>query len=251
LQIVRDQVVLLVLGIVGLLAAAASGCSDSATVSAPSLGISTPLPTSVGGETPKQGAVRLFEEARAEDMAGTFHPEILREEEVGEPQVMTLEYYPGEYVAQWILPNDIASVTSNMFEAMRPMMVSPSFYLVPIMYRGRCVDEFRMGLDEDGRWAPAVGLIDLTDPDAGGQLADIEQATAKLRNHLGEATEVRAAMFLPSGLMFNVGRNGDREAAVYITFSNDGPGVGRFDKYLPETGRLFTPAELEDLLSPE
>ena len=57
-------------------------------------------------------------------------------------------------------------------------------------------------------------------------------------------------MFLPSGLEFAVGDNGGQEAAVYLTFVNHGDGVGSFNKYLPKTGRLFTPPRLVDLLTP-
>lgn len=60
---------------------------------------------------------------------------------------------------------------------------------------------------------------------------------------------MRTAIFLPSGLVFAVGRNGEREAAVYLIFVNDGPGLGGFDNYLPETGTLFTPTELGVLLT--
>ncbi len=185
-------------------------------------------------------------------MAGTLHPDVLRGEEVGEPQAMTLEYKPTANVALWTLPHDSRSAESGMFQAMRPTNFPPEDYLVPIKYRGRCVFQFYMALDENGHWSSETGLgmIDLTDPDAGGQLADIEQATWELQDYLGVGTETRTAIFLPSGLTFTVGRNGAREAAVYITFSNRGPGIGSFDKYLPETGQLFTPPELQKLLTP-
>jgi hypothetical protein len=78
---------------------------------------------------------------------------------------------------------------------------------------------------------------------------DIQQAGAELRHRLGAATQLRTAVLLPSGLVFVVGRNGEHEAAVYLTFFNAGPGVGSFDKRLPESGRLFTPQQLARLFS--
>jgi hypothetical protein len=90
----------------------------------------------------------------------------------------------------------------------------------------------------------------VTGPLPGGRIYNIEQATIRLKETLGKAAEVRVALLLPSGLVFAVGRNGSKEAAVYLTSTNYGAGYKGFNKVLPNTGRLFTSKQLAELLKP-
>lgn len=204
-----------------------------------------PPARAVDGETPEQAAHRVFEVARKDAMAGTFHPEILRVATIGPPQAVSEDYYrPVQVPAPWVLPHDAESARTGMFKAMVPGRMSDRQYIVPILKDGHSVSYFGLWLDETGRWS---GSIDLTDPDAGGITSDIEQATANLRSTLGAATEVRTVMFLPSGLVFAVGSNGTQEAAAYLTDNNYGPGIDGFNKYLPQTGQVFTSTELQEL----
>lgn len=198
------------------------------------------------GETPAHAAERLFPGVLRGLLTGaTEHPKVVKGSKPGAPVPLSAEYSsPGNTLVQWTLSDDIHSVGS-VFGSMRPSEMSTTTFLVPMIKNGRSVCEFEVYVNDKGHWEEGTGL---TDPLPGGSVWDLEAATAKLKRTLGEGTTVRPVVFLPSGLEFAVGNNAGREAAVYLIFVNGGPGVGGFDGYLPETGRLFTPAQLKSLL---
>jgi hypothetical protein len=203
-----------------------------------------PTPT----ETPEQAAQRLFPEVYERAMKGTQHQDVLRGAVAGTPLQVSRDYYMSwGIIASWTLPNDVNSVTSGMFNGMLPSPMRDDEYIVPMVVGGRSVSEFLMVIDDSGTWRAPVTLID---PLPTGQIYYVEVATSILKNALGNEAEVRSTIFLPSGLIFAVGNNNGREAAVYLTFVNFGPGVGSFNKYLPEKGRFFTPDQLRSLLLP-
>jgi hypothetical protein len=181
-------------------------------------------------------------------MRVTERPQVLKGASAGTPWPVARDYSaPGPTVAAWVLSNDASAATSGMFTAMQPTPQRNDYYIVPMVKDGRSVCEFEISRDDRGRWEAVGGL---SDPLPGGTVLDAESATRQLREELGTAAEVRFVVFLPSGLIFAVGCNGEREAAVYLTFNNAGPGITTFDKYLPRTGRLFSPDELARLLAP-
>lgn len=221
--------------------------APQAVMNGPTAQTQKPSVRAKNGETAARAARRLFPEEYALTMEITERPQVLKGATVGVPRAVNRDYHrPGPILASWIMPRDATSAETGMFRAMRPAQMSDSVFIVPMVKKGRSVCEFTIELDA-GRWSGGSGL---TDPLPGGEVHDVEKATDELRRSLGKGTEVRLAIFLPSGLVFAVGRNSEREAAVYLTFNNAGPGVGSFDKYLPETGRLFTPAQLAKLLTP-
>jgi hypothetical protein len=163
----------------------------------------------------------------------------------GSPVPVSRDYAMTEPIlARWVLPDDVHSVDAEMFGLMRSTPTSATFFFVPISSQGRPVAEVFVKKNSFGRWR-VVGMG--VGP---GQSAALAAAAKTLKRALGEATAIRPVLFLPSGLEFAVGDNAGREAAVYLTLVNYGEGVGSFDKYLPKTGRLFTPAQLQRLLSP-
>lgn len=202
------------------------------------------------GETASEAGKRLFEAARTKAMAGTEHPDILAEATTGPAQPLLADYgWPDQTLAAWIMSDDAESAVSGMFQAMRPAKLSTRAYRVPVVFHGRSVKDFELFLTDDGQWV--ADNLDLTDPDAGGRIPEVEEGVAKLRGSLGAATEVRTALFLPSGLVFAVGKNAEREAAVYLAFADHGgPGVVGFNKDLPLTGTLYTPMQVARLLDP-
>jgi hypothetical protein len=177
----------------------------------------------------------------------TEHPDAVRDSRAGAPVPVSREYFMSSpLLARWTLTVDNDDVLSNMFTSMRPADMSADRFIVPVMKEGVSASEFDVYLDENGRWTTGATL---TDPLPGGQVHDLQVATTQLRRLLGPGAEVRPVLFLPSGLEFAVGSNGDREAAVYLTFVNHGPGVGSYDAYLPRTGTSYTALELKQLLA--
>ena len=242
---------LLFLVIVSIYALVISGCSGDSEQqdSNPATTVTTtttvkPEPT----ETPEQAAQRLFPGAYETAMKSTQHPDVLRGAVVGAPQQVSRDYYMSwGIIASWTLPNDVNAVTSGMFNAMLQSPMRDDEYIVPMVVGGRSVSEFLMVIDSSGNWTAPSTLID---PLPTGQIYYLEVATSTLKNDLGNEAVIRSVVFLPSGLIFSVGNNNGREAAVYRTFVNHGPGVGSFNKLLPEKGRLFTPDQLRSLLMP-
>ncbi len=163
----------------------------------------------------------------------------------GSPAAVSRDYAMTEPIlVRWVLPDDLRSVGAGMFGLMRPTPTSSRSFIVPVAAQGRTIAEFLVEQDAQGSW----DVVEMAEGPA--QSAAFCSATRTLKRLLGKGTVVRPVMFLPSGLAFAVGENGGREAAVYLTFVNEGAGVSGFDKYLPKTGRLFTPVQLQELLSP-
>jgi hypothetical protein len=203
-------------------------------------------------ESPAEGAARLFKEeydskAARTDPEQQISIEPIRGATCGEPQPMLADWEgPGSLPGSWVLYEDAKAADSGMFRAMQPARVSTQGYFVPAVRDGRIVGEFEMALGEDGRWVNANGALY-----AGGILGFMEKASLELRAALGPDTEVRTAMFLPSGLVFSVGHAHGRELAAFLGFTNiEDNGVEGFDKALPSIGQIFTPQELKDLLTP-
>lgn len=71
----------------------------------------------------------------------------------------------------------------------------------------------------------------------------------EFKTPLGPETEVRPAVYVPSGFVFAVADNDGRQAAALLGHSWMGPGIGDLDlAVMPPLGSVLTPAELEDLL---
>jgi len=201
------------------------------------------------GETAGHAVERLAPEVVSGLLTpgSTEHPELVEGSTAATPVAMSADYFiPGRTLSAWVLPNDATSVDRGMFAAMRPASMSHTSVAVPLVKDGMIITEFELWID-DGSWSVGETLVD---PLPGGQLHDYQEATSTLREALGPDVRVRPVMFLPSGLEFAVGDNGGREAAVYLTFNNAGPGIRGFDKYLPQSGKLFTPEQLKALLTP-
>jgi hypothetical protein len=223
--------------------------STSATTYATATSTGGALAVAKDGEQADQAAKRLFPEVYGGLIdGGTEHPAVVRGAQVGHPVPLSQDYgMTRPVLAQWVLPDDLRSVSKDMFVLMRPTAMRHDAFVVPIVSGGKAVAEFDMDLDQAGHWQ-VRGYI--TDPLPGGQVHDLEAATSKLKSVLGPDARVRPVVFLPSGLEFAVGEGRGKQAAVYLTFVNHGQGVTSFDKYLPETGALYTPAELKALLTP-
>jgi len=217
-------------------------------ISAPRVSVLATGPMAApGGESPRQAATGLFADVYASllNPGTTEHPDIVRGSRAGDPVPVSKDYFiPGQLLASWTLDTR-DDVWSDLFGAMRRSEMSTDSFVVPLMKDGVAVTEFDVRLDEDGRWQTTVTLVD---PLPAGRVHDLQVATASLEELLGPGTAVRPVLFLPSGLEFAVGKNGDREAAVYLGFVNYGPGVAGFNEYLPETGGVFTTSELRKLL---
>ena len=244
---------LLIVLSLGLLCA---GCVPAARVASP-VAASTPAvsapatgPASApGGESPQQAAARLFDEVYAGLLSPgtTEHPDAVRGARAGAPVPVSKDYFmTSRLLASWTLDARDDDAWSNMFDAMRPSEMSTDSFIVAVMKDGVSASEFDVNLDESGRWQ--TGSV-LNDPLPGGQVYSLQDASKQLVELLGPGTFVRPVLFLPAGLEFAVGRNGDREAAVYLTFVNHGPDVGSFNQYLPEDGTMYTTSELRKLLS--
>jgi hypothetical protein len=237
------------LGAILVLLVAVSGCGEASPedgqTTSGALPVETtarPPATAVDGETVAQAAVRLFAE-QAQQALKTGQDRVLFEGSTpGEPRRLTgKDWGDSQLPVPWVLPDDRRSATSGMFGAMRPNQMSDRLFLVSIEKNGRSAGEFYLTLDTTGHWIS--DRVDL----GPARIYDIEDATAKLVAILGPGTQVRTAVFLPSGLVFAVGNNGGREAAVYLIFVTFAPGVGGFDGLRPEDGTLLTPSDLAAL----
>ncbi len=203
------------------------------------------------GETAAEAAGRLFPQGlrqalEAAESAGERR--VLEGTAAGEPVPVSRCYgIPTRTLVKWVLPRDVHSVSGNMFAAMWPSAMMDKAFVVPMVKDGRAVSEFWVYLTRKGQWKVDEGAIG---PVPGGSVRDLQLATERLRRVLGTQARVRPVVFVPSGLVFAVGDNNGREAAVYLAFVNWGKGVKGFHKGLPHTGELFTPAELKRLLTP-
>jgi len=202
--------------------------------------------TSVDGETVAKAALRLFAEEAKQKIADGQDLNLFQGTTPGPPQPLAEDFIDGQDLvpASWIVPDDVRSATSGMFAVMRPARMSDSHFLVSIDKDGRSVAEFGLTLDDSGRWMWDGVLLEP------GRLRRIEDATAVLEATLGPGTEVRIAIFLPSGAICAVGNNGGRETAVWLSSAEYGPGVAGFHKVLPTRGTLYSPSELAALLTP-
>jgi hypothetical protein len=207
------------------------------------------------GETPAQASRRLFTGVYRAELTEVNRPWLLRGAEAGEPVPVVRDYGWGPNVA-WVLPEDRKSVRGNMFAAMWPLAMVKDRFIVPMVKNGRSVDEMIVYL-EGGSWvASAVGgydaIVDGRDVKRlpRGDVAALESATTRLKQLLGEATVVRAVVFVPSGNAFAVGDNAGREAAVFLGWVMLGPGIS--DHHGPalassQFGQLFSHEELASL----
>jgi hypothetical protein len=196
-------------------------------------------------EAPHAGAARLFQEALDGALSGTESPAVLDGARVGDPRPVSRDYgFPGGAPSAWVVEDADAAKTADLFGSMTPAELRDDFYIVPMVTARGPVCEFDMCL-EHGEWE--LGSV-LCDPLPGGQIHDVEDAQARLREHLGEDVEVRTVVFIPSGLVFVVGRSGSSTAAVYLTFADHGAGVEGIAGELPQTGSLYTIDQLKDLI---
>jgi hypothetical protein len=203
------------------------------------------------GETAEQAAKRLFPRAYRQALEAAesrSERELLEGTTPGEPAPLSVDYSEsGLTLVQWVLPDDLHAATGNMFAAMWPSAMMENDFHVPFLKDGRVVSEFGVSLDETGHWMVAEGTFG---PAPSGLIYDLQRASEKLEKLLGPGTIVRPVMFVPSGLAFVVGDNQGREAAVFLSWVEYGPGVEGFHKQFPEVGQLFTPVQLEKLLTP-
>lgn len=215
-----------------------AGCATARTVTEKTTETTPP------GETPEQAAVRLFPVAYKDHMDNTGYPQVLKGATGGPPYPVAENYIHPELIpASWVIDYD-PKVQRGLFERMRALETSDATFLVPMMKDGLTVDEFQIFRDDMGEWSSHLGPAD---PLPGGRIHKVEEARTSLQGELGQAAEVRVAVFLPTGLVFAVGRHGVREAAVYLTYAEDGPGHTAKNVFPPEPGRLFTSAELPAL----
>lgn len=227
---------LVLLYLVGFLLSACATGGGAATTS---------MGSRATGMTADEAAVRLFATAYAFHMEHTAYPGVLEGAGVGQAQPATRDYgLPGPILASWIIDYDPLAARS-LFEQMRPLEMSEVLYIVPMVKDGRSADEFDLFLDERGEWRTSWGPLD---PLPGGSIHNIEEATANLKGDLGQEAEVRVTLFLPTGLVFAVGRQKDREEAVYLSFVTDGIGHTAKDVRLPDVGQVFTSDQLRALL---
>jgi hypothetical protein len=244
---------LLVLAVLCVLVAVPAGCSIDSAANDASSKSTEPSPSAspssaASAETPTHGAHRLFPDVYQFLLPDTERPQVLEGTHVGEPWAVARDYGDTEStVASWTLPDDLHAVTTGMLAAMAPTPQRDDHFIVPMVKDGRSVCEFDMERNAKGRWE---WVSCLSDPLPGGVIYDAQSASAQLRDELGTNAEIRFCVFLPSGLVFAVGSNGEREAAVYLTFNREGSGITGFDKRLPRTGNLYTPDELAELLTP-
>lgn len=200
------------------------------------------------GETAEQAAKRLFPRALhvAFDALNRRARQALQGPTPDDPVPISRDY---RMLVQWVLPDDLHAATGNMFAAMWPIAMLKDGFVVPMVKDGRSVSEFGVCLNDHGRWVLDceqgwMGFV------PGGWVRDLQLASEKLEKLLGPGTIVRPVMFVPSGLAFAVGDNQGREAAVFLSWLDYGPGIEGFHKQLPEVGQLYTPAQLKKLLTP-
>jgi hypothetical protein len=197
-------------------------------------------------ETPRKAASRLLAQTVLQSAGDGDERPYDESATAGEPQKVIAHYSPGPVPAPWAVEDDLHVRNGLLFASMKPSELASDYYVVPILQDGRLVSEFDMVV-EDGKWEVSQWLAEAR---PAGLLYNIQQARAKLTSTLGPGTQTKVALFLPSGLYFVVGHHGSQEAAVYLTFSNAGPGVTGYDKYLPTTGTLYSPDDLRGLLTP-
>lgn len=225
----------------------------------PSLGprpTATPNPgpgLAADGETPQQAAVRLFAVAQKTALrwgVSNRRQRLLFEaSKPGEPVPICVEY--GSTLAQWVLPNEVETVTGDMFAAMWPLAMEKDCFWVPMIVDGEIINEYGIHLDKQGRWVTTTdGWIG---PTPGGLTRALQLASETLTGVLGPGTEVRPVVFVPSGNVFAVGDHDGRQAAMLIDWVRSGPGI-RDIRYLhgsPDVGVVYTPAKLKRLFAAE
>jgi hypothetical protein len=172
-------------------------------------------------------------------------PGLLAGAKPGPPLATSRTYSPNRpTLIRWELPSDARRVGGNMFAAMRSVPANKEVLLVPVTRGGTTVGEFPLRRDADGHWA-TTGIASGSLP--GGEIAALESATRQLKSVLGANAAVRAAVFLPSGLVFAVGDRKGTEAAVFLSLIGYGTGVSSYKGRLPNRGELFTSSQLQQL----
>jgi hypothetical protein len=243
-RLMQGMVAALVL-LVALVSLCACGKSHN-----PSLGPKPTAPPNAGpvsasnGETPEQAAVRLYPAARADLLSRGASSQQLTDSEPGQPVPVSADYRYSAALAQWVLPDDAKAVSGDMFGAMWPSAMAKDIFVVPIVRQDRSVGQFIVNLQK-GAWIYWGATL------SEGDVITLQAATDKLVQLLGEGTEVRPVIFVPSGIAFAVGDNQGREAAVVIGSTPLGPGIDAYSGVMPTVGRLFTPEQLKSLLAGE
>jgi hypothetical protein len=213
-----------------------------------------PLPAP-DGETPETAAWRLFH-AAYERYLPYARPRSAFEGATPGPIIpISAEYpdpaHPGVVLERplvsWILPNDHKAVSGDMFEAMWPSAMKTDEFFVPMVKDGRVV--FRLyAMQKNGHWIDAWQLYSIPPSVFRVEPYEWDTAAVRLREALGPETEVRATVLVPSGLVFAVGNNRGRQAAVSMGWTDSGKGIEGFHGTYPDRGEFFTQEELEELL---
>lgn len=191
-----------------------------------------------GVESPAAAARRLLPEAVS--MAeGSPDASALAGSTVATAEPVIRGYYGGLFgiAVPWVVTKDKTALKTDLFDQMRPSVGATDSYIVTVRAGGSARFEFEMQ-ETAGRWQLVATSDSIDSPDS------------PLLKRLGPGTEVRRALLLPSGLVFDVGRNGSREALLMVAFFNDGPGINGFDGYLP-WNKVLMPAQLRALLVDE
>ena len=229
----------------------ATGSSTPASVSKPTSQSVTPTSApdpDVGppGETPAHAARRLFPDLLADALSSPGGSGIPKDATCGVPVTVSRDYIGDRpSLVRWTLPNDTRSTSGRMFAAMHHSPMSTTACVVPVTKNGRTITEFDLYFDSDQQWKAHDILTDVV---PGGEVYAFEIATDKLRRTLGLAAAVRPVVLLPSGLVFAIGDNNGREAAVFLLSVNKRPGVVGFGGTPPTTDKVLTPSELNQLL---
>lgn len=197
--------------------------------------------TGVAQESPEHAAQRLLPQAVAVERGADSR---LTTAALATSRIATLEpvilgYHDGisPVSVPWIVTNDTSALRGDLFAAMRPSLASTDTFVVPVYVEDKLRLEFDMEFSE-GHWQ-------LT---GAGESSD--SAASLLIRRLGPGTQVRRALLLPSGLIFDVGKNGSHQALLMATLFNSGPGVNGFDGFLP-WDEVLTPKQLRVLLRDE
>jgi hypothetical protein len=222
---------------------ATSAASETSTAGAEQTGTIDDAPPE--NETAAQAAARLFPEVLETASYEVDDPGLLAGSKPGPPVPTSRTYSTNRpTLIRWELPSDARRVSGNMFAAMRSVPASKEVLLVPVTRGGGTIGEFPLRRDTDGYWA-TTGIASGSLP--GGEIASLESATRRLRSVLGADAEVRATVFLPSGLTFAVGDRKGREAAVFLSLIAYGTGISSYKGRLPDRGELFTSSQLQQL----
>lgn len=192
------------------------------------------------GETPEQAVRRFFPEVLSEELAA-WHPEHLFDgARPGKALPISRDY---DSLAQWVLPNDSAAVRGKLFPAMWPLAMKKRTFLATIVNDRETLCEYRVRRD-GRRWERCESVM------REGEVWQLDQALADLRDALGDDATVRVAVFVPSGYVFAVGRSRGQELAALVGYAV-GPGVDvEADLEWPESPKVLTPAQLRGLLTP-